>query len=736
MVLTLVAATTVVAAGSGGAAAQPPTPSDVVSSTTLPSDFPADLKKYIGGTEEFRAAEWFQGACASRGGDMGAYLAGMLTNENRLMWWSMPDTARVQLLMASQGLAAQNSTGTEQLRAQAEQLVREGKEPPESVMPKVFPAGDAEYHPPKDVCADDLKSWATASSNTWGFEWAKQPDSSSLQAMRSTSGGGKVPEKAWTEPCSAEELGIYCAHAFFVDCAKADNNTATDPKAAPASTCRAWNARVGHLFAGTANWIDQNTGFGDRVARALGGAVAVANQWHMGRWVVSALSGLAAASTATLKFIENPLGAPDEWANAMKEGSIDLTTKVLKSLAGASHFDPSSEWFRNLYAVSMGLGLILMAVLAVGTIQRSSRKGSPRELAEALFGWLPLSLFFATFAPGFAALLLEVTTSMTEDMAQLGGQPTGELLANIASFNNATSANFPGGSLMAIVMFGLMLVGALMVWVGLMVHDFGLPLAGMVSAISLFMLVHPKYRHKALRPVYVFVGLAFSVPMLFLLLAGIFTTTNQVFGEDRAGLGQVAQVFTVALAMVMVGLAPWALLKWAPILPTAADSEDIGQGSSTVGDVLGSTGNAMIFARGGGVGGERPNPRADGSPPAENPASVGTPGGGNGTSGGSSGTTGEGATNPLTRTYKEKSAESGSGAAVGGPGAHPGVHSGGDGAAAAGTRAAETGGKAAAGAATGGAVLAAAVGTQAVSSAVNKAKSISDDAAPRVDDDR
>lgn len=741
LVLLLAAvAVTATVSGAGVAGAQPqdpPAPGSgpaAVSSTTLPEGFPADLRKYVGGTEEFKSAEWFTGPCQTRGGDLGAYLSAMLTNENRLMWWSMSDDNKIALLAGSAGFRMQNGINTE---SAAQQFVQSGEEPSDDLLPKVFPAGDATYHPPTGVCADDLANWATDSSNTWGFEWVA-PDTTSLRAAQSASGGNKVPEEAWTEPCASEETGIYCSHAFFVNCAKAGNSGNVDDL----QRCRDWNTAIGRLFAGTANWIDQNTSVGDRIGSILGGAVSKTPGWQMGKWVVSALSGIGSAVIETVKFIDDPASIADDWANAIKPAAIDFSTKVLKSLSGSGHFDPGEDWFVRQYQVAVAIGFILMAFMAVLAVRRAGTRGSTGELAESLFQYLPMAVFLALFAPGFAALLIELTGTLADNLAEFGGTPTGEMITHIAEFNEATATSFPGGSLLAIIMFGLLMIGALVIWLGLMLHDYGLPLAGAVSGISVFLMIHPKYRHKALRPLFLFMGLAFSVPALFFLLSVLFTAANAVYmdGSD-SGLGLVAKIFQVGLAMMLVGLAPWALLKWAPILPTAADSEDFGTGSSIVGDTVNSAGNAMLFARGGGdhggVGAPQPAARADGGTASgTNPGTdtgtsattaTGTGGGGGGEGSGSGGTapTGE-AGNPLTQSYREKGAEQNT-PALGGAGAHPGVAASGE------SGAAE---KAAVGAGTGGATIAAAVGVQAVSSAINKAKGEADDSVPRADDDR
>ena len=724
MLTALFAMTTPV--GMAGADPNSDTGSNPVSSTSLPANFPADLRKFVGGTAEFRSAEWFTGPCADRGGDMGEYISQMLTHENRLLFWTAPEDDRYTMIVRSiyPLYPLQTQLVPQDVRDAADEMMSNGGEPEENLLPRTFPLGDAEYHPPKGVCADDLKKWTTPSSaNTWGFDWATEPDATSLEQMKT----GSAPEDAFTDPCSVEIE--YCTHAFFADCEKATSGS-------DATSCQAWNASIGHLFDGTAEWIDANKDFTDRIGDAfdaVAGFVQSMPAWRMGAWVVSALGGIISAVVDVVAFVADPTSIADDWANAIKEGCVEFATSVLRSLVDTQHFDPTSDWFRQLYAVSVALGFVLMAFMTVLTVQRSGTKGSPRQLAESLFGYLPGSVFIAIFTPGFAALILDVSVGLADSMATLAGQPLGELIDKVAGFNNITRDGFPGGSIVAIIMFGLMGLGALSLWLGLMFHDYGLPLSICVAGISYFMMINPKYRHKALRPVFMFLGLAFAVPMLFFLLAIVFTVANLVPGEN--GMGTVTMVFFVAIGMILAGLGPWGLLKWAPIMPTTGDSEDFGAGQSTLGDTVGGVGNYLAYGRGGGghgVGGDQPTSRVD----------SGSSGGGGVSTGGRSSNGGRGAhgdntSNPLTRSYRERGDGSGHGGghpAAGAGRGEPTLAGAGRGAvtSGAGGGAAATAG---AGAATGGLALAAVVGSSAVSSSINKAKSTADDStAPQPDD--
>lgn len=670
----------------GGDAATPVT-------SALPESFPADLRQFVAGTDEFRAGPWFSGPCASKGGDLGVFITAAFGQEDRLLWWSDPE-----------------NRGT--------------SEPAHDELARVFPYDDPTFKMPS-ACADDLKSWATpASSNPWGFTWVSAPDRASVDAMiAAASEHAAVPGQAWSTPCKMDDdSGMYCAHAFFVDCEKANSGFSA------ASQCQGWNQSVGRLYGGTANWIEQNTTFTDR----LTGVVDRVPAFQAGKWVldmeIQGLQKIGSVASSAVQFVSDPSSVAGTWANDFKNGAVDMSTRTLMSITCSHHFDPTAPWFLSMYAASMAFGFVVMAFMAVFTVTRSGYRGSPKELTESLFQYLPLGLFLSMFVPGLAALILAVTTAAADSTAKLLGQSTGKVIANITALGDATSDNFFGGTIGGLILFAGLALAALLLWLGMQIHQYGMPLSLVVVAFSLGMMVSPKYRKKALGPIFVFLGLALSVPLLFLLLAVVFATVDSVWGsQGDTAVGMASQVLFVALGMMLVALAPWALLKWAPVLPTKADSEDFGGTGPGVGEgVVGAASSYMMYrggggSGGGGVGSEQPAARQDTTAPI--PA---TPLG----SGGQSGQQG-----PMQTAYQQRSDLAGAGTS-GGPSGSAGAGevagAGRAGAGAATKGAAEAGGTAAAGA-TGGIAAGVAVAAQAASAAITKAKATADTAAPEAD---
>ncbi|MEV0246859.1 hypothetical protein AB0H76_09760 [Nocardia sp. NPDC050712] len=550
--------------GAGFASAQPAQP---VPSGALPQGFPSDLRRFVDGTEEFRSGRWFTGACADRGGDVGAYINEVMAVEDRLIYWAATPEKREELV------------GGE---------IEPGSEPPAQSLPRVFPAGDTAFALPS-ACADDLKQWTQPAENAWGFTWAATPDQTSLQAMRRSVGVedfASVPFAAWTDPCA--EHGMYCNHAFFVECNRADLPPDDQQR------CLDWNRAVGRLFVGTAKWIDLNTTLGDRLRESVFGDVVAA-----GAAVVEAFAWLWDVAVATVRFIDDPQSVIDDWANSSKDSAVDLTVRVLDGLSATGRFDPGAGWFQRWYALSAGIGVMVMGLMTLLALWRAAAKGQTvKTIAGDLFAYLPVGLVLMLFAPMLATWLLDAANAATDAIVAASGPEQGVMVNNLQEFtSDLTDKTLAGGVLVGLLLFLLLIVAVLSVFFGLLVHQVALPCLAIAAGIGFGMWVHPQWRRKALRPVLVFLAVVISKPLLFLLLATLSGLMNAALtntaGQEQ--LSTLSQLCLVIVAFLVVGLAPWSLLKYAPLLPSRADAAGFGQSGSLMAGAVSGAGSAMAW---------------------------------------------------------------------------------------------------------------------------------------------
>ncbi|MBF6137218.1 hypothetical protein IU433_22130 [Nocardia puris] len=579
------------------AAAEPTSP-PAAATGSLPQGFPDDLRQYVDGTDEFRSAPWFSGACVDRGGDIGAYVNAVMLVEDRLMYWTANDEQKA--LMLGAGLPSSDASV-------ARGIVTKRVEPPKEMLPRVFPAGDPSYRLPEPTCADDIRRWAgTRAWNSWGFEWSPRPDAQSMVEIAKELGDRSVPELAWVQPCSVHFS--YCSHAYFVDC------TNSDPATGDHTRCLAWNRTVGNLFAGTAEWIDANTSLSDRIQQFTDGALEA--QYAGGRAVARGFAWAWDKGAGVVRFVTDPQSVIDDWANSSRDSAVELSARVLDGLASVGRFDPSADWFLRWYAYSTGIGIIVMGAMTLLALWRAAAKGETiKTISGDLFGYMPAGVVLMLFAPMFATLLVTVANDASDSIARTVGPDMGELITNLQLFTGKlTATDLAGGVLVGLILFLLLIAGALAVFFGLLMHQVALPMLAVASGIGFGMWVHPQWRKKALRPVLVFIAIVFSKPLLFLLLGTVTSLLNSAVSDGGDGkLGTLGQLCLVVVAFLVVGLAPWSLLRYAPLLPSRSDAAGFGQSSSLMAGAIGGVGTAMWWTSRGGPGRHGATGRSGGS---------------------------------------------------------------------------------------------------------------------------
>ncbi|SDP97837.1 hypothetical protein [Lentzea jiangxiensis] len=523
------------------------------SNGNIPHGFPPDLAKFVAGTQQFRDGPWFgTPECKDKGGDVSRYLNDVMQVESRLLYWATPPGRRATF-WPDPNLADVNT------------------EPPE--LPRTFPAvwgPDHSYNVAFRYCADELKEWTNPAQNAWGFTWAAKPDADSLQRMKPFAAGNEDLIAKFSDACS-DAKSPYCQKAFFVDCSR----VVMVPE--KKERCLLWNESVANHFHGLSRFVNANGTWLERIGSfftKVGEAQIAAGRIHLDAFASIMTIGLDIA-----KFVVNPASAMDELANSLHQSAVDFTVRVLlEGLATVGNFDPRSPWFLVTYGASTGLGLLVMAIMSVLMISRTAAGAGTREdLQEALFKQLPLGVFLAVFAPAIATVLYEAVRKMTNGIAAWQSQYIGSSITKLRELSTVTAAMIPGGVGVGVIVFALLIFGTGAVFVGFAMQAIALPLAGLVAGLAWGMRVHPKWRTKATRPIYTYLGLLLSKPLLYFLLGAIFALIDgnlSIPAMKAGGMPLLGQMVTVIVALVVVGFAPFALLKYAPLLPTAADAHD------------------------------------------------------------------------------------------------------------------------------------------------------------------
>lgn len=723
---------------SGGVASADPadnspdvTNGDPAGAQQLPKEIPSNLKQFIAGTPEFKAGPWFKGPCADKGGDFAAYQNAVFPYQARLYFYSQPiDDQAKQLHELGTGLFAsatgikiwvdQKPSDKDASTDQIKKWLTDGRVV--AALPgDQFPGTDSSYYIQGPVCANDLQRWTQKSMTTWGFQFEESPDATSLENIRKTY--PNTTDSKITNSCGQKSKWgwAYCRNSMWVNCDHANGGV-------DASNCMNWNLAIGHIMSGTRKYADKNTSYNDYMDDFLNDTVHT----------VADLTGITATAKAfswlwnntvgpVVDFVKGAKELPDKWANYMKSSVTDMAPKVLHGLSSVGEFDFNKDigWFASWYAIAEGLGICLMTIMLMFSLWHSSSRKRPiGELVHDLFFYMPAGIVLMMFTPAAAAILLEFLHALTEWLTGIIGTSTDQVVNNVSAYlGNLTNKTLVGGTIVGIIMFFFLLMGLFALYFGLLLHQVGMPVIMVGVAIAYGLWVHPKWRAKALRPIYTFVGLALSKPVLFLLIGVVFAVINSAASSDTAGGGALKSLGTgclLVVAFMVLGAAPWALLKYTPFLPTASDAEGFGSGG-IAGGVIGGAGSAammMAMGRGGGGGG------GGGGHAVGSAASSG------GHAGGGSGSSAAAGTPSSTGGHHQAGGAVGSAATkrmVGGGGGHSGGHG-------ALATAAMSAGKGAASAATFGTSMAAAGALATAGAGINKAQSAANAAPPRPDE--
>lgn len=295
-------------------------------------------------------------------------------------------------------------------------------------------------------------------------------------------------------------------------------------------------------------------------------------------------------------FASDPLGY---LAEQLQAASAGLTTTVLPAMEQLTHPDLSVDWFLGAYKVSFALSIfVFVALLGWNFVQLTRRRVSGDEVIETLAFYAPMFFAGVLFGPLLGNLLLSLTGALSDSLIQWGvgstiGSTTTQLTAAITTGDPAQMA---GGAIVAIAVYGVLLIALGLAFLTLLVMLVTLYLSGAVLPLSLVWIVNPRTRDRGMKVAGVWVGVCFSHVLLFLMLGIAFhLVTGQVSEAiTDPGLRMVAQLATAAIALLMATLSPFALLAFAPVGPTSggsgasmrmpSSSSSPGRGGRTVSD--------------------------------------------------------------------------------------------------------------------------------------------------------
>jgi hypothetical protein len=252
-------------------------------------------------------------------------------------------------------------------------------------------------------------------------------------------------------------------------------------------------------------------------------------------------------------------GVLDVTASAMGSAASWLVGHVIDLISATTSVQLSSSWFADR-AQSMRnvLVLVVLPVLLAASLGAVLRQDL-RRLGRVWAVGLPVSLIAGIAGMQFANLALAATDQMCQIVAgggtsrQLGDAFSGVIVSSL------TSGEPP---FVQIAIAGLIVIGTVLVWLELVVRAAAVYVAVFFMPLALVGYIWPATTHMAKRAIEMLVALILSKFVIVATLTlGLAAITRGSPSDGAVAGGAI---------LLIAGFAPFAILRLAPIVETAA----------------------------------------------------------------------------------------------------------------------------------------------------------------------
>jgi len=305
-------------------------------------------------------------------------------------------------------------------------------------------------------------------------------------------------------------------------------------------------------------------------AGALGGAGL--GQLCQAASGVAGVAGSAATKVAGFG-VDSVLNALGGWVT---EGAVWLLGQIGGVLAGSTAVDLGAPWFVAHYETMAALaGVVVLPLLLLGIVQAVYRQSASMLLRSVLVN-VPLALLLTAVAVSLVQLALAVTDELSAAVARGAGLDSGHFLSSVVGALSAGGAAGQPGAPSFVVFLGAIavVVGAVMVWIELLIRSAAVYVAVLFLPLALASLAWPAIAHWSRRLVDTVVALILAkfviVAVLSLAAGALAGGTGSTPTGASSGGGGFASVLGGAALMLLAAVAPWALFRLLPFVESGA----------------------------------------------------------------------------------------------------------------------------------------------------------------------
>jgi hypothetical protein len=189
------------------------------------------------------------------------------------------------------------------------------------------------------------------------------------------------------------------------------------------------------------------------------------------------------------------------------------------------------------------------------------------------------ALFFggALFGPLIGVMLVKALGGLSESLISWGIVSSSErMLSTMDSMLKTDAAAFPGGVIVGIGLMVCMIVGLFVVVIMLAVMLVTLYFSGVMAPLGMVWFTSAKHGSFGRKIPLLWFGILACHPLLFFMLGIAYNmiAASASWMKWSDGLGTLMNIIASFIALMIAGLAPMMLMKFAPVIPAGAGGQN------------------------------------------------------------------------------------------------------------------------------------------------------------------
>jgi hypothetical protein len=283
----------------------------------------------------------------------------------------------------------------------------------------------------------------------------------------------------------------------------------------------------------------------------------------------------ADAISGAVNFAADPLGSI---FTATRAGAQGLAKDLVPALAHATEPDLTADWFIKAYAISFALSIIVWGFLLLFqfvAVARGTLAG--QEFLEVLTTKTGLFFGGAIFGPLIGVMIVKALGALSDSLIDWGIVSSSErMLETMDSMLKTDAAAIPGGVIVGILLMVCMIIGLFVVVIMLAVMLVTLYFSGVMAPLGMVWFTSAKHGSFGRKIPLLWFGILACHPLLFFMLGIAYNmiAASASWMKWSDGLGMLMNIIASFIALMIAGLAPMMLLKFAPVMPAGAAGQN------------------------------------------------------------------------------------------------------------------------------------------------------------------